>query len=55
MLNKKTIIIKISGAALKDDNNDSILSTDKLLDLAQQIKELSEFNNVVIINGGGNI
>jgi uridylate kinase len=52
---KKRIILKLSGAALKDKKNDNILSTSKLLDLSKQIKTLSKTHQICIVVGGGNI
>ncbi len=54
-MNKQNIIIKLSGAALKDSNNDSILSGEKLSNLAKQLITLSKKYNIGIIVGGGNI
>lgn len=52
---KKTIILKLSGAALKNKENDNILSTSKLLNLSSQIKTLSKTYKICIVVGGGNI
>lgn len=52
---KQNIIVKLSGAALKDESKDSILSGDKLVNLAKQLKELSKKFNIGVIVGGGNI
>jgi uridylate kinase len=52
---KKRIILKLSGAALKDKTNDNVLSIDKLLDLSNQIKTLSKTHQICIVVGGGNI
>jgi uridylate kinase len=56
MNNKKDrILIKLSGAALKDKVNSSIFSTDKMVNLVQQIKQLSKLYQIAIVVGGGNI
>ncbi len=52
---KQNIIVKLSGAALKDSDNDSILSGEKLVNLAKQLKTLSKKYNIGVIVGGGNI
>lgn len=52
---KKRIILKLSGAALKDKKNDNILSTNKLTKLVNQIKILSKDYQICIVVGGGNI
>lgn len=54
-MSKPRIIVKLSGAALKDDNNDSILSGSKLVNLAKQLITLSKKYSIGIIVGGGNI
>jgi len=54
-MNKKTLVLKLSGGALKDSNNPDILSTKKLIDLAKQIKLLQKDYQLTIIVGGGNI
>ncbi|MDE6477027.1 MAG: hypothetical protein K2L48_02405 [Mycoplasmoidaceae bacterium] len=54
-MTKQNIIVKLSGAALKDSNNDSILSGEKLSNLAKQLIILSKKYNIGIIVGGGNI
>ena len=52
---KQNIIVKLSGAALREKNNDAILSGGKLLNLAKQLITLSKKFNIGIIVGGGNI
>ncbi|MCV3728383.1 UMP kinase [Ureaplasma miroungigenitalium] len=54
MQNKKHILIKISGAALKT-NDESILDVNKINDLANQIKILKKDYVISIVVGGGNI
>lgn len=53
-MNKKRILIKLSGAALKL-NDSSFFDKAKITDLALQIKTLSSKYAIVIIIGGGNI
>lgn len=50
---KKTILLKLSGASLR--NNNDPISFDFLNQLAFQIKELLKTYNVAIVVGGGNI
>lgn len=50
---KRNIILKISGASLKGE--DGIISSKKIDDLANQIKQISKKYNIGIIVGGGNI
>lgn len=50
---KKLVIIKISGASLKGDND--IISIDFLNQLAKQLKEISLSYKVAVVLGGGNI
>ena len=50
---KKNIILKISGASLKGE--DGIISSKKIDDLANQIKQITKKYNIGIIVGGGNI
>lgn len=50
---KQTILLKLSGASLKDNNEP--ISFDFLNELASQIKELIKTYNVAIVVGGGNI
>ncbi|MDE7112486.1 MAG: UMP kinase, partial [Malacoplasma sp.] len=50
---KELIIVKISGASLKGEND--IINIDFLNEIARQIKELSLFYKVAIVLGGGNI
>lgn len=52
----KRILIKVSGEALLDDVNHTILSPDALLHIAKQIKVLiSEGVQVALVIGAGNI
>jgi uridylate kinase len=53
-MTKPRIILKISGAALKD-NERHILSTIKLQNIATQIKKIHQKYDVAIVVGGGNI
>lgn len=53
MKTKKTIMLKLSGASLKDKNSN--ISFEFLNHLAQQIKVLINHYNVAIVLGGGNI
>ena len=50
---KKRILIKISGASLK--GTDNTFEYDKVIAIAQQIKELTKKYLVSIVVGGGNI
>lgn len=50
---KKLVIIKISGASLKGNND--VIDLNFLNDIARQIKIISESYNVAIVLGGGNI
>jgi uridylate kinase len=52
---KRRVILKLSGAALKDQKNNQILSIDKLQDLSKQIKTLTKTHQICIVVGGGNI
>ena len=54
-MTKTRIILKLSGAALKDKKNDNILSSTKLINLSKQIKVLSKTHQICIVIGGGNI
>lgn len=54
MVKKQRLIIKISGASIKDKNN-SIFCNKKLLHLANQIKTLTKFYSIGVVLGGGNI
>ncbi|MCV3743638.1 UMP kinase [Ureaplasma sp. ES3154-GEN] len=54
MHNKKHILLKISGAALKT-SDESILDVQKINDLASQIKILKTDYLISIVVGGGNI
>lgn len=51
--NKKLIIIKISGASLKGQND--IIDINFLNEIARQIKEISMQYKVAVVLGGGNI
>jgi uridylate kinase len=55
MKHKERILIKLSGAALKGDSNNSIFSTPKIINLVKQIKTLSKQYQIAIVVGGGNI
>lgn len=50
---KELIILKISGASLKAEND--IIDIEFLNEIARQIKELSLFYKIAIVLGGGNI
>ncbi|MDR0675337.1 MAG: UMP kinase [Mycoplasmataceae bacterium] len=52
---KERIIIKISGAALKESQHNHILSSIKLKNIAKQIKIIHHSYDVGIVVGGGNI
>ncbi|MDE7433902.1 MAG: hypothetical protein K2M43_02075 [Mycoplasmoidaceae bacterium] len=52
---KPRIIVKLSGAALKDEGADSVLSGTKLNNLAKQLIALSKKYSIGVIVGGGNI
>jgi uridylate kinase len=52
---KTRIILKLSGAALKNKKNANILSSSKLLGLSKQIKALTKTHQICIVIGGGNI
>jgi uridylate kinase len=52
---RERLILKISGAALKDNSTSHILSSTKLEDIASQIKEIHRHYDVAIVIGGGNI
>lgn len=52
-MNKKTILIKISGASLKKGN--SIFDFEQMNDLTRQIKEIKKQYKIAIVIGGGNI
>jgi uridylate kinase len=54
-MTKERIILKISGAALKETENNHILSSTKLQNIAQQIKEIHRTYDVGVVVGGGNI
>lgn len=53
-MQKQRIVIKISGACLKT-NNDSVIDFGQILQLANQIKVIRQKYLVSIILGGGNI
>jgi uridylate kinase len=55
MPQKQRIILKFSGAVLKDGANNTIISSTKLKDLASQIKNLVKNYQIIIVVGGGNI
>lgn len=52
---KQKILIKLSGAALKDKANDSIFDCEKISALAKQIAFLNKTYETGIVVGGGNI
>lgn len=52
---KKRIVLKLSGESLKDKRKNNILSTKKLMNLAEQISRLSKMHQICIVVGGGNI
>ncbi|MDR2369769.1 MAG: UMP kinase [Mycoplasmataceae bacterium] len=52
---KKRIILKISGAVLKEKQSNHILSSAKLQNIATQIKIIHRNYDVAIVVGGGNI
>jgi uridylate kinase len=52
-MTKERIILKISGAALKDAS--AILSSTKLESIASQIKYIHKMYDIGIVVGGGNI
>jgi uridylate kinase len=52
---KTRLILKISGAALKNNSADQILSSEKLKDLTRQIKQIHRKYDIGIVIGGGNI
>jgi uridylate kinase len=54
MVKKQRIIIKISGASIKDEKN-SIFCNKKLICLAEQLKALSKIYSIGVVLGGGNI
>lgn len=52
----KRILLKLSGEALKDENNNSIFNVENLEEMAGVIKELSEKGTgVAVVIGAGNI
>lgn len=55
MENKKTIMLKLSGASLNFNNSDEVISFEIINDLANQIKILKKYFNIAIVVGGGNI
>jgi uridylate kinase len=55
MKHKERILIKLSGAALKGETNESIFSTPKLINIVNQIKILSKQYQIAVVIGGGNI
>lgn len=50
---KKTILLKISGAAL--EGVDHIVDKQKLDEIVNQVKQLKEKYNIAIVLGGGNV
>ncbi|MCF0217575.1 MAG: UMP kinase [Malacoplasma sp.] len=54
MNNRKLIILKISGASLKGENND-IINISFIKEIANQIKILNQTYKIAIVLGGGNI
>jgi uridylate kinase len=52
---KKRIILKISGAALKENKNNHILSSLQLQNIVKQIKLIHTKYDIAIVVGGGNI
>lgn len=54
-MQKPNIIVKLSGAALRDKSSDAVLSGKKLVNLAKQLISLSKKYNIGVIVGGGNI
>lgn len=55
MKNKKTIMLKLSGASLNFNNSNEVISFEIINDLANQIKILKKYFNIAIVIGGGNI
>lgn len=56
MANKKLLLLKISGAAIKNGNKeDEIIDPDFLNELASEIKTIAKDYSVAITVGGGNI
>ena len=52
---KQTIMLKLSGASLKDGDVDGPISFEILQHLAEQVKLLTPYYNIAIVLGGGNI
>lgn len=52
---KQRLLIKLSGAALKDKKDGNIFSSAQLTTIAKQIKTLSKTCGIAIVVGGGNI
>lgn len=52
---RKRILIKLSGAALKDKKTGETFSSQKLISLAKQIIQLHNTYDIAIVIGGGNI
>lgn len=50
---KERILIKVSGGSLKSNTN--VIDSDKVADLANQIKVLSKQYTISLVIGGGNI
>jgi len=56
MNQKQTILLKISGASLKDVNNNNIIDKNKINNVVNQISEIiNEGYSICIVMGGGNI
>lgn len=54
MANKKRILIKVSGGAIRGENKD-IYDINKLIAICKQIKEMNKTCSIGIVLGGGNI
>ncbi len=52
---KKRILIKISGAAIRDNVHKDIFDVKKLTDICKQIALINKTNSVGVVLGGGNI
>ena len=52
---KKRILIKISGAAIRDDVHKDIFDIKKITDVCKQIAQINKTNSVGVVLGGGNI
>jgi uridylate kinase len=53
--NKECIILKLSGAALRDKIGNNILSSSRLQSICKQIKQIHSKYDIGIVVGGGNI